>query len=97
MQVKFIGDSSNTNTNSIDDNGIDHRVPNPLPSSSPWVFRQRFDSTYSSIAVRGATCARPEGYCKCWDKEDADLLPRKDQNWMTKRNQRRQELQREVR
>lgn len=29
------------------------------------------DATQTTIAVRGATIARPEGYCLCWDKVSA--------------------------
>jgi hypothetical protein len=49
-------------------------------------------------AVRGAIYARPEGYYQCWDnKNDADLLDRKDETWMAKRRLRKGELERLVR
>lgn len=64
-----------------------------------------------SFAVRGATYARPEGYCLCWDNdlllpalserglESSTRAPVRQQEWeeiRRKRNRRRHELQREV-
>jgi len=97
-QSKFIGDTSDSETVSGDTNyhreGISESLS--LPPSSPWVFPARCDSTYSSLAVRGAIYARPEGYCQCWDKNDADLLHCNDEIWMTKRIMRKGEIERMV-
>lgn len=62
----------------------------------------------TTIAVRGATLARPEGYCLCWDSSDvAASTNRSNNSWRAEsqdgylrsvmvRKQRRQILQREV-
>jgi hypothetical protein len=64
-----------------------------------------------TYAVRGATYARPEGYCLCWDQDLLDTLyfseretqdsraALRQQEWeetRRRRNRRRKELQREV-
>jgi hypothetical protein len=75
------------------------------PKSS--IFQQ-----YSTFAVRGATIARPEGYCLCWDHElskiesqireatdDSNSHLRQQEHedqLLRRRNRRRRELQREV-
>eukprot|EP00980_Cylindrotheca_fusiformis_P025338 scaffold13478_cov132-Cylindrotheca_fusiformis.AAC.31 len=66
---------------------------------------------YSTYAVRGATLARPEGYCLCWDEDlpelDSPSIPVKaDASSLAKQNElrrlarrrarRRREVQREV-
>jgi len=64
-----------------------------------------------TFAVRGATLARPEGYCLCWEHDDLSLLaatggegnentakvPQQERDQLQKRRRRRRrELQREV-
>lgn len=71
--------------------------------------RSRLFEEYRSFAVRGATYARPEGYCLCWDKDHSVSLKkslRQDtpsglqeeefRRLMRRRIRRRRELQREV-
>jgi hypothetical protein len=63
-------------------------------------------SEQSTYAVRGATLARPEGYCLCWDldrpqiNQDAGKTDARQQQeyrqLLRRRNRRRRELQREV-
>ena len=63
----------------------------------------------SSCAVRGATIARPEGYCMCWEREDLMMLATRDGDTNAlnirdkeldlltrRRRRRRRELQRQV-
>ena len=63
----------------------------------------------SSLAVRGATIARPEGYCMCWERDDPMMLGTrggntnalnildKERDLLTRRRRRRRrELQRQV-
>lgn len=59
-----------------------------LPSSPPQGFSAGFHDTYSSLAVRGAIYARPEGYCQCWDQHET--------TWTTKKCMRKAELERMV-
>lgn len=69
---------------------------------------QRLD-TKATIAVRGATLARPEGYCLCWDSSDTAMASQSTNNdgWKAEsqdgflrsvmmRKRRRQMLQQEV-
>ena len=68
-----------------------------MSPSSPWKFPTSCGKKSSSIAVRGATYARPEGYCQCWDKDDADLFNHKNETWKIKRRLHKQELEQVVR
>lgn len=57
--------------------------------------------TYSTHAVRGATFARPEGFCLCWDKpvkgDTSSMLRQEELNRLArKKRRRRREVQREV-
>lgn len=63
----------------------------------------------NSLAVRGATIARPEGYCMCWEHDDLTMLATRDNcndtmairdkeldSLTRRRRRRRRDLQRQV-
>lgn len=85
------------------------------PPSTPAKDKQKvspFDRVNEprTFAVRGATFARPEGYCLCWDDDQAIIdshiqsshdpnsafLEKELKQLLRKRHRRRRELQREV-
>ena len=69
-----------------------------------------FFPKYSTYAVRGATLARPESYCLCWEQDDLALLATQKEEsncvplnnggqqneWLKRRRRKKRKLQREV-
>jgi hypothetical protein len=112
-QTTDLAQTSDRQTMEIEPHGADGR-PSLSAFSSASSFSARDGRTFflpfHSIAVRGATYARPEGYCLCWDQDintlynildqsgDSKALLRQQEweNVRRRRNQRRRELQREV-
>jgi hypothetical protein len=98
-QAKNLVAETKTNGNST------HEGTNDV--SSTLTTPQRLD-VKATIAVRGATLARPEGYCLCWDSSDAAAAASQaNDSWKAEsqdgflrsvmmRKRRRQMLQQEV-